>query len=291
MTTADIWLMEKHANSGGVTGVFPSRAAAYWFAGGLWVISAVAAATTFFVPGLLSGPAAMNGSARGTALVVLVLALPALLWSMLAAKSGSERAVVVWLGASAYLLYNALMFVFATPFNELFLAYVAMLSLALWTIITTLVAVDLPQLQRRFSRQMPVRPIAVYLWTVVALNTLVWLRGVVPALFDEQPTAFLAETGLTTNPVYVQDLAFWLPVAALAGIWLWQRRAWGYLIAGSVLVMWVIEAASVAVDQWFGHAADPASQVASAGIGWGFLAMAVVGCIPLVVYFRCLHSR
>jgi hypothetical protein len=221
----------------------------------------------------------------------LALALPALLWSMLAARSGSERAVIVWLGASAYLLYNALMFVFATPFNELFLAYVAMLSLALWTIIAMLVAVDVPQLQRRFRRQMPVRPIAVYLWTIVALNTLVWLRGIVPALFNEQPTAFLAETGLTTNPVYVQDLAFWLPLAALAGIWLWHRRAWGYLVAGSVLVMWVIEAVSVAVDQWFGHAADPASKVASADIGWGFLALAVVGCIPLVAYFRNLRSR
>jgi hypothetical protein len=114
---------------------------------------------------------------------------------------------------------------------------------------------------------------------------------IVPALFNEQPTAFLAETGLTTNPVYVQDLAFWLPLAALAGIWLWHRRAWGYLVAGSVLVMWVIEAVSVAVDQWFGHAADPASKVASADIGWGFLALAVVGCIPLVAYFRNLRSR
>jgi len=30
--------------------------------------------------------------------------------------------------------------------------------------------------------------------------------------------------------------------------------------------MWVIESVGVAVDQWFGHAADPASTVASAAV-------------------------
>jgi hypothetical protein len=291
MPTTDIWQMEKHAIHTGSTRVFPRRSAAYWLAAGLVAASAAAAALTFFVPGVLSGPAAMNGSARGTALVVLALALPVLLWSMWTARAGGAHAVVVWVGACAYLLYNALLFTFATPFNELFLIYVAMLSLSLWTVIAMLASIDVHQLRRRFSQRTPVVPIAVYILTIVVLNTFVWLRGIVPALVDETPTAFLEDTGLTTNPVYVQDLAFWLPLAALAAIWLWQRRAWGYLIAGSVLVMWVIEAVSVAVDQWFGHAADPTSTVASAEIGWGFLALAIVGCVVLVPYMRNLRSR
>jgi hypothetical protein len=48
---------------------------------------------------------------------------------------------------------------------------------------------------------------------------------------------------------------------------------------------------SVAVDQWFGHAADPASSVTSASVAWGFLALALIGCVPLVPYFRNLRSR
>jgi hypothetical protein len=66
-------------------------------------------------------------------------------------------------------------------------------------------------------------------------------------------------TGLTVNVVYVQDLALWLPLLAVAAAWLWRRRSWGYLLAGAGLVMWVLESTSIAVDQWYGHAAAPAS--------------------------------
>ncbi len=92
------------------------------------------------------------------------------------------------------------------------------------------------------------------------------MRQVVPAVLSGDPPPFLAGTGLPTNPVYVPDLAFWLPLAAAAATWLWRRRPWGYLVVGGLLTMWVIESVGVAVDQWFGHAADPASTVASAAV-------------------------
>ena len=41
--------------------------------------------------------------------------------------------------------------------------------------------------------------------------------------------------GLPTNPVHVLDLAFYLPAAALAGWWMWQRRPIGYVAAPAVL--------------------------------------------------------
>lgn len=263
--------------------MFPQAGVAYRLSGALAVVSAAGAIVTFFVPRILTGPAAMNGSARGTALVVLVLAVPLLVWSMWAASRGSASAVIAWLGAVAYLLYNGLMFVFATPFNRLFLVYVAMLSLSIWTVIALLPRIDAGAIAHW---SMPVRTIAVYVWVIVALNLTVWLAAIVPALFAQTPAALLEGTGLTTNPVYVQDLAFWLPLMAVVGVWLWQRRPWGFLIAGSVLTMWVLESAGVAVDQWFGHSADPASPVASATMVWVFAALAVIGCVPLFFFYR-----
>src|SRR4051794_8575137 len=79
-------------------------------------------------PGVLRGPAAMNGSARGTALTVLVVAAPFLVVSVMAARRGSSLALLTWLGALGMLAYNALMFLFATPFNRLFPLYVACLA-------------------------------------------------------------------------------------------------------------------------------------------------------------------
>ncbi len=77
---------------------------------------------------------------------------------------------------------------------------------------------------------------------------------------------------------------------AVAAVWLWRRRPWGYLVVGSMLTMWVIESLGVAVDQWFGHAADPSSTVASAAIVPVFGVLTLVGLIPLYFYFRNLDD-
>ncbi|HZM84421.1 MAG TPA: hypothetical protein VFC19_52545 [Candidatus Limnocylindrales bacterium] len=285
MTTIDIWRREKHSAATRFRRAMPASGVSYRLSAALAGVSAVAALLTYFVPGILTGPAAMNGSARGTALVVFGVAVPLLVWSMRAASRGSVRAVVAWLGAVAYLLYNAVMFVFATPFNRLFLLYVAMLSLAIWAVVTMLRRLDIGVVR---SGTMPGRGIAIYLWVVVTLNAVAWLSAIVPALFARTPAGLLAGSGLTTNPVYAQDLAFWLPLAAVAGVWLWHRRPWGYLIGGAVLTMWVLESISIAVDQWYGHAADPASPVVSAGMVWVFAALAAIGCVPIYFYYRRL---
>jgi hypothetical protein len=262
----------------------------YWLSGALALVTAFAGAATFFIPGVLRGPAVMNGSARGTALVILVLGLPALLIAMWSAANGSIRAVIVWLGVIAYFSYNAVMFVFATPFNQLFLLYVAMFSLCFWSATTILHQVDVDALRVRFSPRLPVRGLAAYAVVIVALNALIWLRNVVPSVLSSAPPSWLDGTGLGTHPVYVLDLAFWLPLMAVAAVWLWRRRPWGYLLVGSILTMWVIESVGVAVDQWMGSAADPTSTVASAAMTPVFGVLALVGLIPLYVYFRHLNS-
>jgi MYXO-CTERM domain-containing protein len=277
---------------GGGVRVVPARgSAAYWLSSVLAMVAIVSAGLTLGLRGILTGPAAMNGSARGTALVVGVVAVPLMVAAMIRTARGPVRALVVWLGAAAYLLYNAQLFLYATPFNELFLLYVAMLSLSIWSIGAVLHGTNVTALARRFSPDLPVRGIAVYAWVIVGLNLLAWLRGIVPAILDDEPTAFLADSGLTTSPVYVQDLALWLPLMAVAAAWMWRRRPWGYLITGATLTMWVVEAVSVAVDQAFGHAADPESSLAAPGMVWMFAALAVVGLVPLCFYFRGTADR
>lgn len=268
--------------------------AAYWLSGSLALIAGIAAAVTFAVPGVLRGPAVMNGSARGTALVVLVVAVPALAVAMWAAAQGSARAQIVWLGAVGYILYNTVLFLFATPFNNVFLLYVAMLSLAIWSTAMVIRGIGVESFRERFSSTLPVRAIAIYALAIVGLNFLAWMRVVLPGVLSTSSPSFLDGTGMPTSALYVQDLAFWLPLMAVAAVWLWRRNAWGYVIAGAMLVLYEIEAIGIAVDQWMGHAADPASTVASAAAVPMFAVVAVIGLIPLFFYFRNLgraHGR
>jgi hypothetical protein len=262
--------------------------AAYWLSGALALVAAVGMAATAFVPGVLRGVPAMNGSASGTALVLLLVTVPVLVVAMLFAARGSIAAVLVWIGALAHVLYNSVLFLFATPFNSLFPLYVAMFSVALFSVLLVVRQVDAEDLRARFSPGLPVRAIAAYILLIVVLNAAAWLKGVIPGLFSSGSPAFLDGTGLTTSPIYVQDLAFWLPLMALAAVWLWRRLARGYLVVGAMLVTWTIESLTVATDQWLGHVADPSSPAIAVFMVPVFLVLAVVGLVPLLVYFRDL---
>jgi hypothetical protein len=212
--------------------------------------------------------------------------MPVLAAAMFLAVRGSIRAVVVWLGALAATLYNAQMLLYATPFNSLFLLYVAMLGLSVWAIGSLLRANLFETVGARVDPRMPIRSISVYLWVIAGVNALVWLRDVVPATLSGDPTTVLEGTGVMTNPVYIQDLALWLPLAIATGVWLWQRRPAGYALAGAVLMMWVFESISIAVDQWFGHHSDPTSPLASQSAAMMFAVLAAVGLWPLIMHLR-----
>src|SRR4051794_10946201 len=258
--------------------------------GALAVAVAAGAVGTLAIPDVLRGTAVMNGSARGTAIVMLAVGLPVLLAAAALTRRGSRRAHVVWLGAAGYLTYNAVLLLFATPLNRLFLAYTTMLGLALAVVVAVAAAADVPELAAHFAPRTPVRGVAAYLAVVVVLNTLVWLSDVIPATVQGD-VSFLDGTGLTTNPIYAQDLSVWLPLAALSAWWLWHRRPWGYLAAGAVLVFWMIEAVTVATDQWLGGSADPATSVASTSMTVPFAVLAVIGLVPAVLLLRRLDEN
>jgi hypothetical protein len=251
----------------------------------LAVVSLASALATLLVPDLLAGPAAMNGSAKGTALVVAVGGVPLLVGAYRRALDGSLPALALTGGATAYLVYNAVMLAFATPLNRAFPLYEAMLGLGIWTL--ACLALDLwrrgEHLIRPASRSAPA-----FLMTVVVLNTLAWAAGLVPALLSDDPRSVLDGTGLTTNPVYVQDLAFWLPMIAWVAVGMWRSHGPRTALGAAVLGYWVLEAAGVAVDQWWGQHADPTSPVVSAAAVPMFVVLGLLTLWPLVSVLRTL---
>jgi len=251
--------------------------------GSLAAVTTVGAAGTFWLEDLQRGTPVMEGSARGTALVMLVIAVPMLLVGMASAARGSVRGLFAWLGATAYITYNALLFLLAMPFNALFLVYEATLGLSLATLIAAWVRLE-PRAVTSALARAPARALAVYMGSIVVLNSLAWLGAVVPELGSKETPRFLVGSGLATNPVYVFDLAVWLPLAGVAAVWLWQRRPVGYVLAGAVLVLWLIESIGVATDQWFGSRADPASVIATTAGVYLFAALSVVALAAVAVF-------
>lgn len=263
----------------------PGRAP-YLLSGALVVVAAGASALSFFFSSLLTGAPVAIGCLRGTALVILAVGLPVLATAMARTARGSALAFVIWLGALAYLLYQAVMFCFATPVNTLFLIYIAYLGLAVWAIVVLLRATDLAGFRARVSPRLPARFIAGFALTVAVLNASAWLAQIIPATLSGNPATLVQDTRLLTNPVFVQDLAIWLPLLITAALATWRRQAWGMLVTGAMLAMFVLECIGIATDQWFGSQAAPLSSAASMSMVPAFAVAAAISCVPLVWYGR-----
>ncbi|MFI7587404.1 hypothetical protein ACIB24_10050 [Spongisporangium articulatum] len=256
-----------------------------WLSLALVAPAAPAAALTLVRPSLLHGNPAMNGSARGTALVLLLLGLPCLV--LVATRTPAVAWLrPVWLGVLGYVLYQCVLFLFATPFNELFLLYTSMTALTLAALVTLTASVDTKAVADRWRSPGAARGLAAFLGVLVVANTAIWLSDVVPGLAHADAPQFLVGTGLTTNPIYVQDFSFWLPLGVLTVVLLWRSRPWGVVLGGAYLAMWTLEGVSVAVDQWFGSRADPSSPVVASSMVAPFLVLAALTLVALITYLR-----
>jgi hypothetical protein len=87
--------------------------------------------------------------------------------------------------------------------------------------------------------------------------------------------------------VQVIDFAFTLPASFVAGLWLWRRRPWGFLLSGMMLVLLLLESVSIAVDQYFGHRADPSQPTFTVAL---FAVLSVVGALPALHFLRSIGA-
>lgn len=256
---------------------------AFRYSAFLVAVTAVTTALCVFFPAVFRDTPMTAGNARGTALVMLAVALPVLLTGMALSGRRILWGRVLWLGALAYITYNAVFFAYAIHFNRLFLLDVAMLSLSVWSIVSLVGEIEPLSFQARLAGRLPIRLIAGYLLASTALFTLLWLKDILPAVISGTAPESLTRSGMATNPIEMTDLAFGFPLTALAAVWLWQRRAWGYVLAGVFLVYGLLESVSVATDQLFGHLNDPQQPVTTIPI---FVVLALIGLLPAALYFK-----
>ncbi|HLI51216.1 MAG TPA: hypothetical protein VKU87_05430 [Thermomicrobiaceae bacterium] len=264
-------------------GVPARRSASFWLTGLVAMLAAVASAAGLFAPGLFRDPPNWAAQARGTDLITLAVAVPLLVTAPLLAARGSLWARFVWLGALGYTLYMYGIAAFDVAFNPLFLVYVALLSLSVFSIIILITELDARAIHVRAGTDLTVRTTAAYLLGLAALFSLLWMRDIVPALAHGANPASLNGTTLPTNPVHVLDLSLLLPLAALSGIWLWQCRPRGYLAASVMLTTLTMVGASVVSGIVFEYRNDASVSLAPVPV---LALVTLIGLGLLVVYLR-----
>ncbi|MBP7690570.1 MAG: hypothetical protein KA764_01560 [Anaerolineales bacterium] len=188
------------------------------------------------IPGLYRDNALITAAWIGNDLVTLAVAVPLLVAALVLARRGSARAQLVWLGLLDYMLYNYAFYLFGAAFNAFFLVYTALFALSLYALICAVPALELPALGRRFSARTPARLVAGYMLLVALALTVLWGAMSLGFVFSGAIPPPVVSSGHVTGVVFALDLSLVVPLMALAGVWLWQRRPWGYALAAVVNV-------------------------------------------------------
>jgi hypothetical protein len=199
------------------------------------VVAAFVAAVGLLAADLYRDAPYWAQQARGTDLATLFAGVPVVLAGLWAVRRGSPFGRSAVVAGLLYLVYNYAIFAFSVAMNPLTGAYIATLGLALWSLVLAGTGLDdrpaaaIDGLSRRLSGALLV--------AVAVLFGLLWIGQIAAATRTGVPPADLARSGLPTNPVYALDLAFFLPLCAVAGLGLLRRRPAGALALA--MLIWV----------------------------------------------------
>lgn len=165
-----------------------------------------------------------------------------LVTSILLARKGSFRAYLVWLGTLFYLLYAYIIYAVAVHFNSLFLIYVSVLGLTLFTLIFVLA-----REQATFEAS-KVKAVKLASYTLIAIGVLfglLWLSEIIPALISGDVPRSTQDAGLWVNPVYVIDLSTVVPGLLITGYLALKNKRTGKLFLAPWLVFSALMGSSI----------------------------------------------
>lgn len=167
--------------------------------------------------------------------VWLGLAIPVLAVAFGLHLRGSLRGTLLFVGMLASFLYKYLLWSFDWAYNPLYLIYVALFSLSLWTLVLVLSDLDGEQLRAAIGPRFPVRTLTTFSFAVGGLLLLKCLGEIVPTILSN--TLPPAATGYYTLVDQGLDLGLVTPFCVMTGIFLRKRESLGYVLSTSALML------------------------------------------------------
>lgn len=255
------------------------------------LLAEIASAAGLLLPALYRDNLLVSSGWLGNDLVTLFLAAPALAFISARAAQRSDARELIRLGLLDYMLYNYAFYLFGAAFNSLFLIYVAIVTLAGVELIRGLVRLDVETVGRAMRATAPVRAVGAYLLLVATGLAAVYVVQWANFAATGRLPAVVSATGHPTSVVFALDLTLVVPPSVLAGVWIWQRRPWGYALAvittgKGAIYMVALSAATLAA--WRSGALASPSQIAL----WGVIGLgSALACAALLGKMALPASR
>lgn len=201
------------------------------------VLGAVSSLLGLFRAGHYRVPAEIAEAYQVQDLTILIVGIPVLVFGLWYTVEGSPRGRIVWLGGLAYMTYMWASIAIQIPFNELFLVYIALFALSLFTFVGGLLSTDAERIRQSLDGHINV---ALYSGALAVIGLglgALWLSDVVPPLLSGTTPRIIEESGPQAMATHVIDLGVVVPSILLSARWLYQGRSWGYVFAGVELVL------------------------------------------------------
>jgi hypothetical protein len=249
------------------------------------VLVPIATSVGLFAPAFYRDTAWSIPQARGQDLITLVVVEPLLIAAVLGARRSRAAAPLLWLGTLAYILYTYAMYSYTTYFNALFLVYTTLFSTSLFALISLLISFDPEWVRAAIHPGMPIRTVAGYLAFVGVFFLAAWMGQIVPALLQGTVPTPVTLAKTPTSAVHVQDLAVVIPLFFAAAVWLWQRRSWGIVLAGILLLLAdIMLVALLAMGQFMARAGI----AGGLDMFWVFVILTIVSFVLTGLFFMHL---
>ena len=199
------------------------------------VLAALAALAGLPVTGLYVDSPNWVQQAQGTDLATLLLAVPVLALGLWTASRGSSAGRLAVVAGLLYLVYNYAIFAFSVALNPLTAVHIAILGLSLWSLLVAgRSAVEgAESVTDRLNR----RAAGGLLIGVAAMFAVLWLGQIATVATTGVLPPDLVKADISSNPVYALDLAFFLPLCAIAGAGLLHRN--GAAAFAFPMLVWV----------------------------------------------------
>jgi hypothetical protein len=253
----------------------------------LTVLLVIATWYGLFVPATYArDSASMGAQGMGQDAIDLFVVVPLMLASLALALRGSRAAFLVLAGTCFYVLYSYVVYAFGVHFNRLFLVYCAIFGISFYTFLLCVMELNRLPLQRWFGERTPNRATGIFFLVIAVLFYLLWLKDVVPAIWNNSVPVSVSNNDLLVNPVHVLDIAIALPGLMITAILLLRKHPLGYLFGPVYLVFTVLLALALVAMVIAMKQKGIADDLSIAEI---FIVLAAIGTVLLFRFLRALE--
>lgn len=201
------------------------------------VLTLVAAVGGLFIDGLYTDTSSFALNAWfANDIIIIAVDLPLMIAALILSIRGSLRGQLVWLGMVEFTIYNYSYYLFGAALNSLFLVYVALFSLSMYTIVFGLIYLDYNRIDKSFKKKTPVKGISIFMILLAVTLGGAWILQWVNFVRTGNPPQIMSNLNSTNNLVASLDLTFVVPLCFVAAYYLWTRRPIGYVLTVMVNV-------------------------------------------------------